>query len=124
MFEFEDITPRAALELIKDQRCYLVDVRTPEEYYDGHIAGAHLLPKSEVQARCGELPRDPDRAIVVYCEHGMRSTAVCSLLAQHGWQRLLNMTGGASAWRECGLPVTSGPDNTSNVSLKPPAARP
>ena len=129
MFDFDDITPQAAQKLIDEKKCYIVDVRTPEEYRAFHIAGACLLPTAELHSRYNEIPRKPDKPVLICCEHGARSVAVCALLAQYGWSRLLNLEGGAEAWRASGLPVVSGnapaPENPEETApVKEDAAQP
>jgi len=84
----------------------VVDVRTPEEYGQGHVAGAVLLPLGELGQRHAELPTD--REVYVICQSGGRSAAAVAALNQHGY-RTTNVAGGTSAWVESGRPVVEGP---------------
>ncbi len=81
----------------------LIDVRTPEEYREGHIAGARLIPVQELAGRLSEVPRD--RQVYVYCRSGRRSAKAAALLARHGFERVENMQGGILAWKAAGYPV-------------------
>lgn len=56
----------------------LLDVRTPEEFRAGHIAGAINIPVDALAARTSELPRD--RPVVVYCRSGKRSARAAAML--------------------------------------------
>jgi rhodanese-related sulfurtransferase len=60
----------------------LLDVRTPEEYRDGHLDGALNIPVSELEAHLAELPAD--RTLVVYCASGRRSARAVGLLRARG----------------------------------------
>jgi len=104
--------------MIKDGECYVVDVRTPPEFEAHRIAGAYLLPIQELNERHGEIPQNPDKKILICCEHGVRSVRTCAALAQHGWKNLVNMSGGMAHWVEAGLPFVSGSGKDA-VSLAP-----
>lgn len=78
---------------------FLLDVREPEEYYQGHLPGATLIPLSQVVARAGLLPRH--HPVVVYCHRGSRSAAaIAQLQTQAGFTNLQNLEGGIEAWAE------------------------
>lgn len=121
MEEFEHVTPGQARKLIDAGQCFVVDVRTPGEFEMHRIAGAHLLPVQELQQRHAEIPRDSQKKILIYCEHGVRSVGTCQVLAHNGWKNLLNMTGGMAEWLEEDLPVARGTE-ADKISLRPPAA--
>jgi hypothetical protein len=59
--------------LAKPQRPFLLDVRTPEEYIQGHIHGAELIPLNELSAKKGRIPKE--REVVCVCATGSRSSA-------------------------------------------------
>jgi rhodanese-related sulfurtransferase len=118
---FEEVSPRDAAQMIERGECYVIDVRTPYEFAQYRIAGAHLLPVQELRERHGEIPRAPEKKLLVYCEHGVRSAGTCQVLAENGWTRLVNMDGGMDAWMQAGLPHASG-SATDAVRLGPPAA--
>ena len=78
------------------ERPFLLDVREREEVELAALAGAKHIPMGEIPSRLGEL--DPDAEIVVICHHGMRSANVAGYLAEHGFARIGNLTGGIDAW--------------------------
>lgn len=84
----------------------VLDVRRPVEHAAAHIPDAVNVPLAELQARLADL--DPARPLAVACAAGYRSSAACSLLARHGFRRLVNVTGGTSAWMQAGFPVDEG----------------
>ena len=75
----------------------VIDVRTPKEWTKDHIAGAMHIPLGELDRRAGDIPRD--RTAATMCEAGYRSSLAASVLARAGVHRLINVTGGMSAWR-------------------------
>jgi rhodanese-related sulfurtransferase len=84
---------------------FLLDVRQPEEFRDGHIAGAKLIPLGELRARMQELPKDKE--IVCICASGSRSSSAAQQLASAGYN-VINMKGGMFLWQRSALPVKKG----------------
>ncbi len=81
----------------------LLDVRSKEEYAEGHIAGATLIPVQELTKRLGEVPHG--KRVYVYCHSGNRSAKASKLLAEHGFKNIENVKGGIAAWKDAGYPV-------------------
>ncbi len=73
----------------------LVDCRQPDEWEICHIEGAVLIPLGELAERAGEL--DPDRPVLVYCHHGVRSINGAMILESAGFTAD-SMRGGIDAW--------------------------
>jgi rhodanese-related sulfurtransferase len=80
-----------------------LDVRTQQEWDQGHIAGSILIPLDVLQSRMNELPKDKD--IVVVCLSGARSKEGTTLLRQAGFTRVTCMSGGIRAWVAAGYPI-------------------
>ena len=70
---------------------FVLDVRTPQEYAAGHIAGSVNIPLDELRERLGELPKDT--SITVTCAVGLRGYIAARILAGHGF-KALDLTGG------------------------------
>jgi rhodanese-related sulfurtransferase len=82
----------------------LLDVRTPEEYAEGHIAGSRNIDHEEVAHYAAEL-KAYDR-VIVYCRSGKRSQVAYHSLAQMGLKNLVCVSGGGMmTWIERGYPV-------------------
>jgi SulP family sulfate permease len=81
----------------------LLDVREREEYGRGHIAGSHLVPLRTLLAEAPALPRD--RALVLVCRSGRRSTRGMQMLLDLGFERVYNLRGGVLSWRAAGRPL-------------------
>jgi len=84
----------------------LLDVRTAEEYAEGHIKGAVLIPLQELEQRISEVPKD--KQVYVYCRSGGRSARASKILVNEGYTRIENVVGGFMAWKDAGYPVEGG----------------
>lgn len=109
MDEYQDISVERLREYMArrhENEYVLVDVRQPDEYSKGHIAGAVLMPLGEIPERLRELPVDKD--IVVYCRSGKRSRAAAIFIGSRPYVAgtVFNMSGGMLAWDGHLLPAT------------------
>jgi molybdopterin-guanine dinucleotide biosynthesis protein A/rhodanese-related sulfurtransferase len=86
---------------------WILDVRQPEEYEDGHVPGAVLIPLDQLGDRHTEVPADTE--VYVICKSGGRSAAAVDALGGAGYQAT-NVVGGTMAWVESGRPVVTGSD--------------
>ncbi|MFD1397111.1 rhodanese-like domain-containing protein [Kroppenstedtia eburnea] len=75
-----------------------VDVRTAEEYEEGHLPGARHIPYDEMEERIGELEDVKDREILLICRSGRRSVIAANILSMYGFLRLFNLKGGMLEW--------------------------
>lgn len=100
----KNITARDAKALLDtNKNIYLLDVRTPQEYSQGKLAGSVLIPLGEFERRMREVPKN--KTIVVYCAVGSRSKPVANFLAQQGYKDVYNMSDGIVGWYRNGFPV-------------------
>jgi rhodanese-related sulfurtransferase len=91
--------------LAQTPKPFLLDVRTPGEYKQGHVGGAELIPLDELPARMARIPKG--REIICICESGSRSSAAARQLSAQGY-KVSNLRGGMGRWLRSGLPVKSG----------------
>jgi rhodanese-related sulfurtransferase len=82
----------------------VVDVRSPEEYAQGHLPGAVNVPIDSLAFRAKELPAGQ---LLTVCSMGNRSWRAAQLLAAAG-REALSLTGGTKAWAAAGLPLARG----------------
>lgn len=81
----------------------LVDVRSPEEFAGGHLAGALNIPLPQLRARLAQIPAD--RSVRLNCASGFRSYLAARVLMQSGWTDVRSLSGGLSTLRlEPGAP--------------------
>ena len=74
----------------------IIDVREPYEWQIGRIPGARLIPLGTLHQAVASL--DPNRDIVVYCHHGVRSAHAAEQLRAAGFGRVWNLAGGIDRW--------------------------
>ena len=91
------ITPEFLKKVIdeKDKNYFLIDVRTPAEYKEGHIPSALLIPYDEIEKHTAEIPKE--KIIILYCHSGRRSGIALSKLKDLGYEKLINF-GGIPNW--------------------------
>jgi glyoxylase-like metal-dependent hydrolase (beta-lactamase superfamily II) len=86
----------------------ILDVRERDAYEEGHIPGAKLLPRGQLELRVNQDLPDPTRRIVTCCEFGRISTLAAATLREMGFQRAAALDGGMKGWRDAGYPIRSG----------------
>jgi rhodanese-related sulfurtransferase len=101
------IEPKALSERIAwaDQALVVLDVRTPEEFAEGHLPGAVNIPNAELAARVAELEGARAKDIVVYCRTGKRAGEALGVLGKAGFKRLYHLQGDYTRWTEEKRPV-------------------
>lgn len=93
-----NITAEEAKAIMDSEEGYIIlDVRTQEEYDEGHIPGAILIPNTEIEARAEESLPDKEQLILVYCRSGRRSKMATEILAELGYTNIREF-GGIIDW--------------------------
>lgn len=82
----------------------VLDVRQPDEWTKGHVAGATFITGAELPDRIDDVPRR-GRPVAVLCGSGYRSSVSASLLARDTDLDVVNVLGGMGAWRAAGHPL-------------------
>jgi hydroxyacylglutathione hydrolase len=102
----ESLNAQFAAELLSSDRPPLIiDVRTPREREQKHIAGSVGVPLNHLMENTETLPKD--RPLLVYCAGGYRSSIAASLLQNKGFEGVAEIAGGITAWEAAKLPVQS-----------------
>ena len=95
---YEQITPAEAKEIMDTEQNYIIlDVRTEEEFAEGHIAGAILIPDYEITEKAEVILMDKEQQILVYCRSGRRSKNAASKLVELGYSNVKEF-GGIIDW--------------------------
>lgn len=100
--ENREVGVEEAYQLYQDG-VYTLDVRTAEEYQEGHIPDSVLIPLNELASRAGELPEG--EPILIYCRSGNRSLQALNMLEGAGFTNLSSMAGGFNEWVVAGYPA-------------------
>jgi rhodanese-related sulfurtransferase len=93
---YRNVTTEEAKQLIDNNEVVVLDVRTPEEYQDGHIPNAILIPLQELENKLNDL--DKEEPYLVVCRSGNRSAQASEILTSNSFANIYNMAGGMNDW--------------------------
>ena len=95
---YVNITAEEAKRIMDREEGYIIlDVRTQEEYDEGHIPGAIVISHDEIEEKAGEVLTDKDQLILVYCRSGRRSKLAAEALVELGYTNIKEF-GGIIDW--------------------------
>ena len=95
---YTQISQGEAMQMMQEQTDYLiVDVRRPDEFAEGHIAGAINVPNEEITDEMPEFLPDKDQLLLIYCRSGNRSKEASKKLADIGYTNVYEF-GGINTW--------------------------
>ena len=93
-----NITAEEAKQIMDSEEGYIIlDVRTQEEYDEGHISGAIVISHEEITEKAEEVLTDKDQLILVYCRSGRRSKIAAEALMELGYTNIKEF-GGIINW--------------------------
>ncbi|KQX19474.1 MULTISPECIES: rhodanese-like domain-containing protein [unclassified Sphingomonas] len=101
-----EIQPVELKDMLANGSALLIDVREPDEFAAGHIAGAVNIPLSAFSPR--NVPDAAGRTVVLQCAGGKRSGIALDRCAQAHAAIDTHLGGGIGAWKHAGLPVVAG----------------
>lgn len=102
---FESIEPKLAIHLLEnDDNFTLLDVRTIQEYKEGHLRNATLIPVGALEKNLGMLKQDKHTKIIVYCRSGNRSVTASRILEANGFTPI-NVKGGILGLQGAGVEI-------------------
>ena len=95
---YVNITAEEAKQIMDSEEGYIIlDVRTQEEYDQGHIPGAIVISHEEIAEKAEEVLTDKDQLILVYCRSGRRSKIAAEALVELGYTNIREF-GGIIDW--------------------------
>lgn len=111
----EPVESAELLRRVRSRDVVVIDVRPPEEYTAGHIAGALSVPLAELERRLRALPRG--KGVVAYCRgpHCVLAAEAVRAIRRHG-RSAVRLKDGYTEWRDAGLPVGTGPEPTRRAN--------
>lgn len=101
------VAPNEAIRLV-NSGAVLVDLRSANQFKDGHIAGARNLPGDQIAADPKALEKLAAKTVVLYCGDGATTAAAQRTLERAGAKNVFSLRGGLAAWTQENLPVTRG----------------
>ena len=95
---YVNITAEEAKKIMDNAQGYVIlDVRAQEEFDQGHIPGAILIPDTEITAKAESVLKDKNQLILVYCRSGRRSKLASEALVELGYTNIKEF-GGIIDW--------------------------
>jgi phage shock protein E len=88
-----------------EKKITVIDVRTPEEFAEGHIKGAQNVDIASPDFAKELAKLDPAKTYLVHCAAGGRSTRSLSILNKLGFKSVMHLDGGLNGWKKAGLPL-------------------
>ena len=105
----EDISSAQANRLIADNKenpdFVILDIRTPQEYRQGHISGSVNLDFYSPDFEHSIMNLDKDKILLIYCRSGNRSRRTLEILEGKGFSRVYHLSSGIIEWAREGLPL-------------------
>jgi rhodanese-related sulfurtransferase len=101
------VAPSEAVRLMNGG-AVLVDLRSANQFKDGHITGAKSVPGDQLLSDPKVLERLAAKTLVLYCDDGATTGAAYRTLARAGAKNVYSLRGGLAAWKQENLPVVKG----------------
>jgi rhodanese-related sulfurtransferase len=98
------VTPQELIRLM-NQGAVVLDLRPPEQFQAGHLAGARQMSSEQILKAADTLRKHKEKAVVVYDDTGSLGAAAVRELASQGFTRAFALRGGLAAWRADNLPL-------------------
>ena len=99
------LTTAQAVQLINREKAVVIDVCEPEEFAQGHVAGAKNVPLAQLEAQLPKWVKNKTAPVVMLCQAGSRAARAASQAQKLGYTQAQALAGGLKAWREASLPI-------------------
>ncbi len=98
------VSSHEAVKMINDQKAIVIDIRSPEEFAQGHIVNAINIPAKQFQQSQTLFNKYRKKNIILVCALGQRSSDVLRRLHKLGFENVCSMRGGMKAWKSASMP--------------------
>jgi rhodanese-related sulfurtransferase len=99
------VTALQATQLINQGKTAIVDVRDPAAFAAGHLRDAKNIPLKELPNRMSELEKFKAKTVLAVCQAGVQSAKAAAQLKKAGFNEVVSLNGGLTAWQAQGLPL-------------------
>jgi rhodanese-related sulfurtransferase len=101
----EKVSALQATQLINQGKTVIVDVRDPAAFAAGHLRDAKNIPLKELPNRISELEKFKAKTVLTVCQAGIQSAKAAPQLKKAGFNEVVSLNGGLTAWQAQGLPL-------------------
>ncbi len=99
------ISAPEAVQLMNREKAVVVDVCSPQEYAQAHIAGARSIPLGELEAKLPGVVKNKAVPVIMVCASGVRSGRAVAIAKKLGYENARSLGGGLKSWRDANLPI-------------------
>lgn len=99
------ISAPEAVQLMNREKAVVVDVCSPQEYAQAHIAGAKSIPLGELEAKLPGVVKNKAVPVIMVCASGVRSGRAVAIARKLGYENARSLGGGLKSWRDANLPI-------------------
>jgi thioredoxin len=103
--------------LEQNASAFIIDVRTPQEFNSGHIAGAANVDFYDATFKTVLSKLDKSRKVLVYCKSGGRSSSAMEMMKEMGFSEVYNLDGGMLAWSNANQPIENANTATATTGM-------
>ncbi len=96
-----------AIQMLSHSNALPVDIRSENEFHDGHVINSIHIPSNYLKDRLSTLGKHRNRPLLVICATGQDAGKAGAELQQQGFKEVLRLSGGIAAWRSANLPLTT-----------------
>ena len=100
--KIQNVSAQEFAKLIISTTPLILDVRTENEYKDGHIPNSKLISVQDLEKRVSEISKYRERDILLYCRSGNRSRTASDILLRHNFKKVYNLETGIKGWIKAG----------------------
>ncbi len=101
----KNINISLAINLFNQDKAIFLDIRSNNEFANGHIAGAINIPEADLEKRIDDLTKYKDKQVIVYCQTGARTGNSCKILKKNEFNNISILSGGLTAWTNENYPL-------------------
>jgi rhodanese-related sulfurtransferase len=117
-----NLTPAAAVQMINADG-QVIDIRSPDEFAKGHIAGARNLTPDQMDGNKDRLEALKGKQLIIACQNGIQCGRVVADLRRKGYADVYALKGGIAAWQQDGMPLVAGKRNKDKKRKKARAGK-
>jgi len=100
-----DLTAQQATQLINHRNATVIDLRTADEYSQGHLPQARHLAFDMLPAKVAQIAKNKAQPVLLICQTGRRAHKAQTILQQADYSEVFVLQGGLTAWQQAGMPV-------------------
>lgn len=94
-----------ATQLINRRNAVVIDLRSADDFTNGHLPSSRNLPFSELEAKIGQFVKNRSNPVLLVCQTGQQSSKAAGIVKNAGFAEVHVLDGGVNAWQQAGMPV-------------------